>query len=101
MIMAVFMVQGVIIGAIGTLLGGVGGVLLALNVETLVPLIERLIGVEVWPDEVYYISELPSTIRWSEVGLILSLSFSLSMLATLYPAWRGARTDPARALRYE
>lgn len=100
-IMTVFMVQGVIIGAIGTLLGGVGGVLLALNVETLVPLIERLIGVEVWPDEVYYISELPSTIRWSEVGLILGLSFSLSMLATLYPAWRGARTDPARALRYE
>jgi lipoprotein-releasing system permease protein len=100
-IMGVFMVQGTVIGLVGTLLGTTGGVLLALNVETLVPAIERLFGVEFLSADVYYISELPSDLRWPDVGKIASISFLISIVATLYPAWRASRTQPAEALRYE
>ncbi|MDD3609811.1 MAG: lipoprotein-releasing ABC transporter permease subunit [Halothiobacillaceae bacterium] len=100
-VMRVFMVQGTLIGVVGTLIGVVLGVLLALNVETLVPALEELLGRKFLPPDVYYISELPSQMKWSDVARIAGLSFVLSVLATLYPAWRASRTQPAEALRYE
>ena len=99
--MAVFMIQGLVIGAIGTLLGFAGGVSLALNVETIVPAIEQAFGVQFMPADVYYISDLPSEIDWGDVWRICSMAFLLSVVATLYPAWRASRTQPAEALRYE
>jgi lipoprotein-releasing system permease protein len=100
-IMGIFMVQGAIIGVIGTLLGLIGGVSLALNVETIVPAIEGLFGVQFLPADVYYISDLPSELRWDDVGKITIVALLLSLVATLYPAWRASRTAPAEALRYE
>lgn len=100
-VMAIFIVQGTLIGVIGTLLGLLGGVSLALNVETLVPAIEQALGTKILSPEVYYISDLPSDLQWLDVVKITLLSFLLSLLATLYPAWRAAQTQPAEALRYE
>ena len=100
-IMAIFMIQGAVIGVIGTLLGLVSGVLIALNIETIVPAIERLFHTQFLAKDVYYISELPSKLEWSDVGVIGTVSLLLSLLATLYPSWRASRTHPAEALRYE
>lgn len=100
-IMGVFVVQGTVIGAAGTVLGVLGGVWLAGNVESIVPMIEGWLGVDLLPADVYYISDLPSDMRWSDVAHISLVAFGLSVLATLYPAWRAARTQPAEALRYE
>lgn len=100
-IMAIFIIQGTVIGAVGTLLGLVGGVALALNVGTVVPFIERLFHVQFIPESVYLVSGFPSDLHWSDVTHICTLAFVLAVLATLYPAWRAARTQPAEALRYE
>lgn len=100
-IMLVFMIQGVVIGVVGTILGGIGGVLLALNVENIVPAIERLFSVEFLAADVYYINELPSDLHSTDVWRICGISVFLSLIATLYPAWRASRTQPAEALRYE
>ncbi len=100
-ILGIFVIQGTFIGFIGTALGVVAGVLLASNVDVIVPFIENQLGIEFLPSSVYYISELPSEVRWSEVTTIGLISFGLSALATLYPAWKASRTRPAEALRYE
>ena len=100
-VMAVFIVQGSLIGAVGTLLGLVGGVALAQNIETVVPAIESLFHVKFLAPDVYYISELPSDMRWRDVAAIASVAFGMCLFSTLYPAWRAARTQPAEALRYE
>ncbi|MDB5967712.1 MAG: lipoprotein-releasing transporter permease subunit [Hydrocarboniphaga sp.] len=100
-IMAIFMVQGSIIGIVGTLFGVVGGVALALNVETLVPLLQALTGHQFLSPDVYYISDLPSELKSSDVIRISMLSLALGLLSTLYPAWRASRVQPAEALRYE
>lgn len=100
-ILGIFIVQGTVIGVIGTLLGTLGGVVLSLNIDTIIPAIEQLLGTKFLSAEVYYISELPSELNWNEVALISGLAFALSLLATLYPAWRGARIQPAEALRYD
>ncbi|MGX2040651.1 lipoprotein-releasing ABC transporter permease subunit [Methylocaldum sp. MU1018] len=100
-VMGIFIVLGTVIGAFGTLLGGVGGVLLAWNVETIVPAIERLFGVHFLSADVYYISELPSKLIWSDVYRITGMAFLLSVLATIYPAWQASRIRPAEELRYE
>jgi len=100
-VMGIFIVLGSLIGAFGTLLGGVGGIVLALNVETLVPALERLFGVQFLSADVYYISELPSRLLWSDVTRITGMAFLLSILATLYPAWQASRIKPAEELRYE
>lgn len=100
-IMAVFMVQGSIIGFTGTLIGTVLGVLGALNVSTLVGWLERLSGQQIFSSDVYFISTLPSELRLEDVLLVTLAALSLSFLATLYPAWRAAQTQPAEALRYE
>lgn len=100
-IMTIFVVQGTLIGIIGTLLGLSGGISLALNIETLVPAIEEFFGIKFLSSDVYYISDLPSDLQWSDVYKIATLSMMISLLATLYPAWRASRTQPAEALRYE
>ncbi|MHB8455122.1 MAG: lipoprotein-releasing ABC transporter permease subunit [Acidiferrobacterales bacterium] len=100
-IMGIFMVQGSIIGIIGTLIGAIGGITLALNVETIVPFLEHLFHTTFLAKDVYYISELPSQLRWSDVITITSVSLLMGFFATLYPAWRAAQTQPAEALRYE
>ena len=100
-IMKIFMVQGVLIGLIGTALGVIAGVLIALNIGTIVPFIEHLFGVHFLSKDVYYISELPSDLHQSDVYTIAYFSFLLSLLATLYPSWRASKTQPAEALRYE
>jgi lipoprotein-releasing system permease protein len=100
-IMGIFMVQGASIGLAGTLLGALGGVLLALNLEPIVAWIERVFNVHFLDPGIYYISQLPSDLHWSDVGLISLSALVMSLMATLYPAWRASRTDPAEALRYE
>jgi lipoprotein-releasing system permease protein len=100
-IMGIFIVQGTLIGVIGLLAGVVLGVAVALNIDVVVPFIERLLGMQFLAKEVYYISELPSDMHWSDVGTISAVSFVLTILATLYPSWRASRTQPAEALRYE
>ena len=100
-ILAIFMVQGTLIGVIGTLLGIAGGVSLSLNLDTVVPWLEQRFGFHVLDPGVYYISELPSDLHWDNVWLISVVALVLSVVATLYPAWRASRTQPAEALRYE
>lgn len=100
-IMGIFMVQGMTIGLIGTLLGLIGGISLALNVDIVVPFIERMLGMKFLSPDVYLISDLPSQVLPGDVTTIAAIAFALAILATLYPAWRAARTQPAEALRYE
>ena len=100
-VMAVFVIQGSLLGLLGTLVGTGAGIGLALNVETIVPAIEQWLGLEFISGDVYWISELPSDLRWPDVWRIMGSAVVLSLLATLYPAWRAARTAPAEALRYE
>lgn len=100
-VMQVFMVQGTLIGAVGTVLGTLAGVLLASNVERIVRGLEAVFGVEFLPADVYYINSLPSELHLGDVGMIAGVAFLMSFLSTLYPAWRAARTRPAEALRYE
>ena len=100
-IMMIFIIQGVVIGVLGTALGVAGGVGLALNIESIVPAIERLFNVQFLAADVYYISEVPSELHWNDVWIMASVALLLSLLATLYPAWRAARTHPAEAVRYE
>lgn len=100
-IMAVFVVQGALVGCIGLGLGIAGGVALALNIDVVVPFIERITGVHFLAKDVYYISDLPSELQWSDVWGVTAIAFVLSLLATLYPSWRASRVNPAEALRYE
>jgi lipoprotein-releasing system permease protein len=100
-ILAIFMIQGTVIGVIGTVLGVIGGIWLALNVETLVPAIEELFHVKFLSPDIYYISDLPSDLHGSDVAVIAAVAFLFCLLATIYPALRAARTQPAEALRYE
>jgi lipoprotein-releasing system permease protein len=100
-IMAVFIVQGALIGFIGLGLGVAGGVALALNVDVVVPFIERMLGTQFLAKEVYYISNLPSELQWRDVTTITGVAFVLALVATIYPSWRAARVNPAAALRYE
>ena len=100
-IMRVFIVQGSLIGIIGTALGVVGGILLAQNIATVVPFLERIFGFALFPSDIYYITELPSDLRRSDVVSFAIMSLCMSLLSTIYPAWRASRTDPAEALRYE
>jgi len=100
-VMRIFMVQGTVIGVIGTLIGAVLGVLTALNVADIVAVIEQAFNVEFFPSDVYVLSGFPSEMRGSDVLNIILMSLGLSFLATLYPAWRASKLDPAEALRYE
>ena len=100
-IMRIFIVQGVVIGAFGTVLGVVGGISLASNIDVIVPAIEQAMGMKFLSPDVYYISDLPSDMKTSDIVKISIVAFVLSLIATIYPAWRASRTQPAEALRYE
>ena len=100
-ILATFMVQGCFIGVVGTLLGALLGVLAALNISALIAWVERSLGMRFLSAEVYFIDYLPSRVQLTDVLIVCAAALLLSFLATLYPAWRAARTQPAEALRYE
>jgi len=100
-IMKIFVVQGALIGIVGTVLGVVGGITLALNVDVVVPALERLLSIQFLSKDVYLISELPSELQRGDVIAISAVSLALGFFATLYPSWRAARVRPAEALRYE
>jgi len=100
-IVQIFMVQGALIGVIGTIAGVVVGLLVGYNVDTVVPAIEHVLGFKFLAKDVYYISELPSDVQLGDVTTIGIVSLLLSFVATLYPSWRASRVNPAEALRYE
>lgn len=100
-IMRIFMIQGSIVGFTGVAVGVSLGLLIACNLDVIVPFIEGILGVEFLPKEIYFISSMPSDPRASDIVPIAVLSFAMSLIATLYPSWRAARTRPAEALRYE
>jgi len=100
-IMRIFIIQGSLIGVIGTVLGVIGGILLAMNISAVVPFLEQMFGFSLFPSDIYYITELPSELRSSDVSKFAIMSLVMSLLSTLYPAWRASKTQPAEALRYE
>lgn len=100
-VMGSFIVQGFVIGLIGTILGFIGGVLLAWNVAAVVDFIQRIFHVQFISSNIYFINYLPSRLEWSDVWEVCGIALGLSLLATLYPAWQASRTQPAEALRYE
>jgi lipoprotein-releasing system permease protein len=97
----IFLVQGALIGIVGTLLGVLGGMLIAYNIETIVPFIERLLGIHFLPRQIYFISELPSAPEMADILTVGVTSLVLSLLATLYPSWRASRLQPAQVLRHD
>jgi len=100
-IMAIFLAHGLMIASVGISVGAVVGVLLAINIASIVKMVEGLLGMKVFDPAVYFISELPAQLQWSDVGLVVAASLVLSILATFYPAMRAARVAPAEVLRYE
>ena len=100
-IMAIFVLQGSIIGVVGLAAGVLGGLALAFNLDVVIPALEALTGATLWNKEIYYIKELPSKVLPADVISIVSVSFVLTLLAAIYPSWRAARVNPAEALRYE
>jgi lipoprotein-releasing system permease protein len=97
----IFMLTGASVGVAGTIAGAVLGISFALNIETIRQGIQSLTGTELFSAEIYFLSKLPAQIDWSEVVVVVSMAIILSILATLYPAWRAAKLDPVEALRYE
>ncbi len=100
-IMKIFMVQGTLIGVLGTVAGGVLGVITALNIETLILTLEKIFSTELFPVDIYLITDFPAKMDWSDVWRITVAALTMSFLATFYPAWRASRVQPAEALRYE
>ena len=99
--MRIFILTGASIGIIGTLCGAALGITFAMNIETIRKWLESLTGTELFAAEIYFLSQLPAVVNWDEVMSVIVMAFVLSILATLYPAWRAARLDPVEALRYE
>ncbi len=100
-VMAIFIMQGTFIGLIGNLLGTAAGVLLSLNVSSIIKWIESILDHQFLNADVYFISYLPSELLWSDVAVVCGAGFIMSVLATIYPAWRASKVEPAEALRYE
>jgi lipoprotein-releasing system permease protein len=100
-IMQIFIIQGALIGIIGTFFGAILGIMIALNIDIIVPFIENLFQVQFLAKDVYYISELPSKLEWNDAITIVITSVVLSLLATLYPSYKASKINPAEALRYE
>jgi len=100
-VMRIFLMCGASVGVTGTLVGVVLGVLFCLNIETLQGWVEGATGAKVFNPEIYYLTHLPAKLNWTEVGQVMAMALGLSLLATLYPSWRAARTDPVEALRHE
>jgi lipoprotein-releasing system permease protein len=100
-ILRIFVIEGLVIGVVGTALGTILGLLAAFNLETITDFVETLFGFKILSSEVYYIDKLPSQVNPLDVVLIVSTAILISLLATIYPAWRASKLDPAEALRYE
>ncbi len=100
-VMQIFIVQGMVIGIVGTLIGAGLGIVTALNIDVIVPAIESAFNIKFLSKDVYLIPELPSDLQAGDVGSIVLMALGLSFFATLYPSWRAARVNPAEALRYE
>jgi lipoprotein-releasing system permease protein len=100
-ILKIFITQGTIVGVVGTLLGVSVGVLLALNLETIIGFFESVFGIKVLAADVYFISDLPSELHYRDVSFIASIAMMLAFLSTIYPAMVAAKTAPAEALRYD
>jgi lipoprotein-releasing system permease protein len=99
-IVRIFMAQGTLIGIAGTTLGTALGVLVAKNLDSLVGAVERTLGMKFLAPDIYFISDFPTQLQWSDVGAIAGIALGLALISTLYPAWRGAAMPPAEALRY-
>ena len=100
-VLRIFLMCGASVGVTGTVLGVVIGVLFCQNIQTIQGWVEAATGAKVFSPEVYYLTHLPATLNWHEVAQVMAMALSLSLLATLYPSWRAARTDPVEALRHE
>ncbi|HKZ74052.1 MAG TPA: lipoprotein-releasing ABC transporter permease subunit [Steroidobacteraceae bacterium] len=100
-VLAIFAVQGVLIGLAGTALGALLGIVVAANLEAIIRGIESLFGTQFLDARVYYMSDLPAYVEWVDVLQVCAVAFALCALATVYPAWRAARTQPAEALRHD
>lgn len=100
-IMKIFMLTGASVGISGTIAGSVLGITFAVNIESIRQFIQGLTGTKLFPDEIYFLSKLPAQVDWTEVVVVITMAVILSILATLYPAWRASRLDPVEALRYE
>ncbi len=100
-IMAIFVVQGALVGVMGTLSGLLLGLLVAFNIGSIVPAIERALGASFLPRDVYLINRMPSDPQWADIGPVVIIALVLALAATLYPSWRASRIDPAEALRHE
>ena len=100
-VLRIFLMCGASVGVLGTLIGVVLGVLFCLNIQTIQGWVEAATGTRVFNPEVYYLAHLPAKLQWSEVAQIVVMALVLSLLATVYPSWRAARTDPVEALRHE
>jgi lipoprotein-releasing system permease protein len=100
-ILRIFIIEGLVIGVVGTALGAISGLALALNLETVTGFVENLFGFKILSGDVYYIDKLPSQVNPLDVTLIVVTAILISLLATLYPSWRASKLDPAETLRYE
>jgi len=100
-VMKIFILTGASVGILGTIAGSILGITFALNIESIRQGIQSLTGTKLFPDEIYFLSKLPAQIDWTEVIIVIGMAVVLSILATLYPAWRASRLDPVEALRYE
>ncbi len=100
-ILKIFVIEGLVVGVVGTILGTISGLVVALNLSEIQGLLERLLGFKIMASDVYYIDKLPSQVNPMDVGLIIGTAILISLLATLYPSWRASKLDPAEALRYE
>lgn len=99
--MKIFILTGASIGFVGTIVGSLTGITFALNIESIRQWLQGMTGTELFSSEIYFLSQLPAQVEWHEVILVVGIAFTLSILATLYPAWRAARLHPVEALRYE
>ena len=100
-VMAIFVLQGAMIGLLGLAAGVALGLLIANNLDVVIPALEMLTGATLWNKQIYFIDQLPSRVLFADVLNIVSVSFGLTLIATLYPSWRASRVNPAEALRYE
>ena len=100
-VMRIFLMCGAFVGVAGTVVGAVLGIIFCRNIETLRHWLESLTGTNLFNPEVYFLSQLPAVLDWHEVSQVIGMALALSLLATLYPSWRAARTDPVEALRHE
>ena len=99
--MKIFILTGASIGILGTIFGAILGISFAVNIEAIRQFIESISNTELFSAEIYFLSQLPAEVDWQEVVSVIAMAIVLSVLATLYPAWRAARLNPVEALRYE